>query len=262
MKTLKQAPEPDGERRARAFRLGLWGLLAHWEEVKDEPWLDVLFEYEDRERRRRSLERRVRNARIGRFKPRADFDWSFPQEIDREGIEELFTFDFVREGANAVLLGPNGVGKTTLAKNLAHEGVLGGHTVRFSTASDMLNDLAMQDGPRSLARRLRSYIRPQLLVLDEVGYLSYGSEHADLLFDIVTRRHPDKSTVVTTNKPFSEWNDVFPHSSSVVALVDRLVHKAEIFTIRGESYRLKEAQERSARRKRNRPKASDGGQEA
>ena len=116
----------------------------------------------------------------------------------------------------------------------------------------MLNDLAAQDGPSALSRRLRRYVRPALLVIDEVGYLSYSPQHADLLFDIVNRRNLDRSTVVTTNKAFSEWNEVFPNSSSVVALVDRLVHRSEILEIDGESYRLKEAKERKEEKSRKR----------
>ena len=95
-------------------------------------------------------------------------------------------------------------------------------------------------------------MRPSLLVVDEVGYLSYSPQHADLLFDIVNRRNADRSTVVTTNKPFNEWNEVFPNSSSVVALVDRLVHRSEILEIDGESYRLKEAEERKTARTQRR----------
>lgn len=242
---------PDRDLREHAARLGLHGLIAHWDEVAGEPWLQQLFEIEEGERSRRSLERRVRNAKIGPFKPLCDFDWSWPTKIDREAVAELFRFDFLEEAANVVLIGPNGVGKTTIAQNLAHEALLAGHTVLFASASAMLNDLAAQDGPSALARRLRRYVRPALLVVDEVGYLSYSSQHADLLFDIVNRRNQDRSTVVTTNKPFSEWNDVFPNSSSVVALVDRLVHRSEIVEIDGESYRLKEATERKdARRKK------------
>jgi len=235
----------------RAARLGLHGLVAHWDEVASEPWLQELLEIEEDERGRRSLERRVRTAKIGPFKPMCDFDWSWPRKIESESVAELFRLDFVEEAANVVLIGPNGVGKTTIAQNLAHEALLVGHTVLFASASVMLNDLAAQDGPIALARRLRRYVRPALLVVDEVGYLSYSTQHADLLFDIVNRRNQDRSTVVTTNKPFGEWNDVFPNSSSVVALVDRLVHRSEIVEIDGESYRLKEATERKdARRKK------------
>jgi DNA replication protein DnaC len=201
----------------------------------------------------------LHNAKIRPFKPLVDFDWSWPTKIDREAILDLFRFDFLGESGNVILIGPNGVGKTTIAQNLAHEALIAGHTVLFTSASEMLNDLAAQDGPSALSRRLRRYVRPMLLVVDEVGYLSYSPQHADLLFDIVNRRNQDRSTVVTTNKPFGEWNEVFPNSSSVVALVDRLVHRSEILEIDGESYRLKEAKERKEEKRRKRAARGKGG---
>jgi DNA replication protein DnaC len=235
--------------KVRAARLGLFGVLAHWSEVAQEPWIERILQYEEAERQRRSLERRLHNAKIGRFKPIADFDWQWPKRIDRELIDELFSLDFIEEQGNVVLMGPNGVGKTTIAQNLAYQAVLKGYTVRFITASELLNELAAHDSPTALARRLRCFSRPVLLVIDEVGYLSYDTRHADLLFDIVSRRNGQHSTIVTTNRPFSEWHEVFPNASSVVALIDRLVHKAEIVQIEGESYRLKEAKERAERRR-------------
>jgi len=219
--------------RERVTRLGLHGLVGRWSELCGESWIENLLEIEEKERARRSLERRVRNAKIGRFKPLCDFEWSWPRKIDRELVEDLFRLDFLGEAANVVLIGPNGVGKTTIAQNLAHEALIRGATVRFAPASAMLAELSSADGPSALERRLRRYLRPALLVVDEVGYLSYNAHHADLLFDIVNRRNQEKSTVVTTNKPFAQWNEVFPNSSSVVALVDRLVHRSEIVEIDG-----------------------------
>ncbi len=238
----------------RAARLGLHGLLARWSEYGRAEWVETLLGIEEEERARRSLERRLRNARIGPFKPMADFDWKWPRKIDRELVEDLFRLDFLEERASVVLVGPNGAGKTMIAQNLAHQAVLRGFTVRFTLASAMLGDLIAQEGPGALARRLRRYLRPSLLLIDEVGYLSYDARHADLLFDVVNRRHPDKSTIVTTNKPFGEWNEVFPNSSSVVALVDRLVHRCEIVEIDADSYRLKEASERAQSRRQDRKK--------
>jgi len=252
-KELAQSP------RERAAKLGLYGLLARWDELGEEPWVGHLLEVEEGERACRSLQRRLRNAKIRPFKPLADFDWAWPTKIDREAILDLFRFDFLGESGNVILIGPNGVGKTTIAQNLAHEALIAGHTVLFTSASEMLNDLAAQDGPSALSRRLRRYVRPMLLVVDEVGYLSYSPQHADLLFDIVNRRNQDRSTVVTTNKPFGEWNEVFPNSSSVVALVDRLVHRSEILEIDGDSYRLKEAKERKEEKRRKRAARGKGG---
>jgi len=239
----------------RAKALKLHGLLAHWEEVIDAEWLEPMIRWEEQERARRGLQRRLSNARLGRFKPLADFDWHWPKQCDRQAVEELMQLGFLLEAANAVLVGPNGVGKSTIARNIAHQAVLAGHSVLFTNAAAMLGELAAQDGDNALRRRLALYARPKLLVIDEIGYLSYSNRHADLLFEIVSRRYEEKSTIITTNKPFAEWNQVFPNASCVVSLVDRLVHHAEIIPIEGESYRLKEAKERSEKRRRERAAA-------
>lgn len=248
-------PTPDERLRARARALGLYGLLAGWEDLAHEPAVERLLAAEEGERQRRSLERRVKNARIGRFKPMADFDWAWPATIDRELVKDLFAFTFLEEHENVVLVGPNGVGKTMIAQNLAHQALMRGHTVRFTTTSQMLNELVAQDGPAAMERRLRRYCHPRLLAIDEVGYLSYDSRMADLLFEVVSRRQEGKSMIVTTNRPFAEWKEVFPNASSVVALVDRLVHRSQIVGIQGESYRLKEAKEREAQRAHTRAAA-------
>jgi DNA replication protein DnaC len=245
----------DLQRRVRA--LGLHGLLADWGRYQAAPWVAELVTAEEAERKRRSLERRVKGARIGRFKPMADFDWSWPKSIDRQAVEDLFTFGWadLSEPSNVVLVGPNGIGKTMVSQNLGHQAILRGYTVKFTTASAMLNDLASQDGAKGLQLAIRRYCRPQILVLDEVGYLSYDNRHADLLFEIVTRRYGQKPIVVTTNKAFGEWNEVFPNAACVVTLVDRLVHASEILRIDGDSYRLKEAKERADRKARTRKAA-------
>ena len=242
------------ELKTRAHALKLYGLLAHWEETSDQDWVVRLIEWEETERQARSLQRRLSNARLGQFKSLADFDWQWPKRCDRAALEELMRLGFLGEAGNAVLVGPNGVGKSTLARNIAHQAVIDGHTVLFTTASQMLNELAAQDGDSALRRRLKRYTHPELLVIDEIGYLSYGNRHADLLFEIVSRRYEEKSTVVTTNRPFAEWGEVFPNASCVVSLIDRLVHNAEIINIEGDSYRLKEARERSQQRRQKRAK--------
>jgi len=238
--------------RARAQALRLHGLLAHWPEVAEAEWVAKLLQWEEDERARRSLERRLTDAHIGRFKPLCDFDWKWPKRCDRAAIEAMMTLDFLKESANVVLLGPNGVGKSTLAKNLAHQALIHGHTVLFTTAGQLLGDLAALDSDSALRRRLRHYASPDLLAIDEVGYLSYSNRHADLLFELVSRRYETKSTLVTTNRPFAEWSEVFPNAACVVSLVDRLVHNAEVIAIEGDSYRLKEARERSEQRARQR----------
>lgn len=256
-------PTNTDELRAQAEQLRLHGLLAHWRELMAEPegarrvaqWLG----WELAERGRRSLERRVREAHIGRFKPLADFDWSWPAQIDRAAVEELMTLEFLAEASNVVLVGPNGVGKTMCACNLGYQAILAGHTALFVTAGQLLGDLAALDSDSTLRRRLRHYAAPDILLIDEVGYLSYSNRHADLLFELVSRRYQHKSTVITTNRAFAEWGEVFPNAACVVSLVDRLMHRAEVVRIEGESYRAKEARERAATRARTGAGKSGGG---
>jgi DNA replication protein DnaC len=256
--------DPEDLRR-HAQQLGLFGLLHEWERYRDKPWLAELFEIETRERTRRGLERRLRQAKLGAFKPMADFDWSWPKQIDREHVEDCLALRFLDEKANVVLVGPNGIGKTMIAQNIAYAAVLRGISVLRVNASEMLSDLSRQDTSSALQRRIRLYTSPGLLVLDEVGYLAYDLRAGDLFFEVVSRRHQARPIVLTTNRTFAEWNEVFPNSSCVTALVDRLLHKAEIVKLAGLSYRTKEAEERNLRlaaerekRKTARPKKSGG----
>lgn len=240
---------------ARARALQLHGVVSHWAECAQAPWLAPLLLWEETERARRSLERRLRSAHIGRFKPLADFDWRWPQQCDQAAIAELMTLTFLENATNAIVVGPSGLGKTTIAQNIAHQAVLHGQTVLFTTAGQLLGELASLDSDSALRRRLRHYGAPALLVIDEVGYLSYSNRHADLLFELISRRHEKKSTLITTNKSFAEWSEVFPNAACVVALIDRLVHHAEIIALKGESWRRKEAQERAAGNTRKRKAA-------
>lgn len=232
--------------RSRLRALGLLGLATRVEEIRDEPWLERVIAIETEERQHRGLDRRTKNARLGVFKAMADYDWRWPKQIDRVVVEALFRLRFAEDGTNIVLVGPNGVGKTMIAKNLAHAVIKTGRTVRFTTASSMLNELVAQDGTLALHRAYRRYTSPAVLVIDELGYLAYGNRHADVLFEVVNRRYEmGRPIVVTTNRAFTEWGELFPNATCVVPLVDRLVHHCEIVQIDGESYRLKEARDRS-----------------
>jgi DNA replication protein DnaC len=238
--------------REQAAALRLHGLIEHWAEVMAQPeqasWVAQMLTWEATERGRRSLERRLREAHIGRFKPLADFDWAWPKQIDRAAIEELMTLEFLKDASNVVLVGPNGVGKSMCACNIGYQAVLAGHTALLTTAGQLLGELAALDSDSGLRRKLRQYAAPDVLIIDEVGYLSYSNRHADLLFELVSRRYQHKSTVVTTNRAFADWGEVFPNAACVVSLIDRLMHRAEVVRIDGDSYRAKEAQERQAQR--------------
>jgi hypothetical protein len=148
-------------------------LLAHWTEARDAGWAATLLDWEDHERARRSLERRLQDAsRIGRFKPLADFDWSWPTRCDRAAIDALMALDFLKDADNAVVVGLNGVGKSAIAPNIAHQPVMQGHTALFTSAGQLLGDLAAIDSALALRRRLSQDAAPALLFIDEVGYLS------------------------------------------------------------------------------------------
>src|SRR3984885_11440732 len=190
---------------------------------------------ETEERQRKGVLRRVNGAKLGRYRPLADFDWNWPKKIDRIRIEELFKLSFVAEPANVILVGPSGVGKTMIAKNLAYQAALAGHSTLFVEASEMLEDLEQQDSPRSLKARLTKYTKPSLLCIDEVGYLSYSGRAADLMFQVVSKRYEKGATVISTNVPFRDWPQIFPGAACVVAMLDRLTHRAEILPIEGES---------------------------
>jgi len=238
----------------RAKSLKLIGLIAHWDEVRDLDWVVPLLQWEEDERSKSGLATRLKSSRVGRFKPLANFDWNWPKKIDRQAIEELMNLSFMNEAMNIVLCGPNGVGKSMIAKNIAYQAIIHGQTALFTTAGHLLGDLTAQDGDLALKRKLKFYTTPKLLVIDEVGYLSYSNRYADLLFEIISRRYHEKPTIITTNKPFVEWRDIFPNAACVVSLIDRLVHRSEIINIDAESYRLKEAMEESTKRNASREK--------
>lgn len=204
--------------------------------------LEYMTHVEQADRARRGLLRRTRRARLGRFKAMADFDWNWPTKIDRGAVESALRLDFVGGARNIVLVASQGLGKTMIAQNIAHQAVLAGHTVLFVTAAQMLLDLAAQDSARSLDRRLKHYARVGCLIVDELGYLSYDSRNADLLYQALSLRYEKKSLVLTTNLAFSSWPSIFPSATSATALIDRIVHHADVIKIDGESYRRREAE--------------------
>jgi DNA replication protein DnaC len=212
--------------------------------------VEYVVQKELEERGKKTTESRLKAARLGRYKPHADFDWNWPRKIPRSQIEQLFNLDFVEEPANVFFISSAGLGKTMLAKNLAYQAILAGHTARFVEAGDLLSDLGSQETPRALKRTMAKYLRPKLLVLDELGYLSYSARSADLIFQIINQRYEKSATIVTTNKPFKEWDTVFPGSGCVTALIDRATHHAEIIVLEGDSYRRYEASKRKKHQKR------------
>lgn len=229
--------------KQRAKALKLYGLLSHWDEIHSESWIEQVIEWEETARIQRSLERRRSGAHIERFKSLADFDWGWPTQCDREVIDGWMRLNFINDSINPILCGPNGIGKTMIACNVAHEALMRGYTVHFTTASVMLNGLARLDSDTLLRQRIKYYTHPALLIIDGIGILSYTNRHADLLFEIINNRYEKKSTMITTTKSFMEWRDIFPNATSVVSIIDRLLHHSAIVNLEGQSYRLKESKD-------------------
>lgn len=203
--------------------------------------LEHIVDIEEQERSRRGLERRLRLSKLGHFKPATDFDWTWPERINADAVHAALGLDFLREGKNVVLVGAQGLGKTMIAKNIVHAAVVAGYSAIFITAADLLLDLASQESARALARRMKHYTRVACLCIDEIGYLEYEQRAADLLFQLVSKRYESKPLVLTTNKSFSEWSTIFPGAACATALVDRVVHHADVILVEGKSYRLRES---------------------
>ncbi len=235
----------------KATAAGLHDLIARATKSRWSPQLllEELARTEIRDRSDRSLQQRLHRSRTGRFRPMADFNWNWPTQIDRSTIERALTLDFIPDARNLILMGTNGLGKTMIAKNIAHAAVHAGYTVMFRTAPELLADLHC-DSPQQFRRKLNHYARPSLLCIDEVGYLSYDSSAADLLYEIVNRRYERRSILITTNKAFKDWNTVFPNATSIATLLDRLTHHADITLIEGQSYRVRESEMENAARKK------------
>ena len=237
----------------RASEEAVHGLLEHAQKARLSPpvLLEKLVDIEVRERDARNLARRTRAATLGTFKTMDQFDWAHPKKIDRALVERLLALGFVGAdpAENVLLRGPAGVGKTTIAQNLGLAALEAGYTVRFSTLPAALADLLRQESIPATERRMKRYTSPDLLILDELGYVPCDSRAADLFFNIISRRHGQRSVVITTNLPFKTWGDVFPDAACLGALVDRFAEHCHIVDIDADSYRQRNA--KTARRKRS-----------
>ena len=210
----------------------------HWDHVE---YLRRLIEGEYTQRRQRVIERRLKAARFPVLKTLEQFHWDWPKKINRLQVQNLFRLEFVAQKANAVFLGNVGLGKTHLAIALGYAACQEGYSVRFADAISVINDLSAAQKRGLLKRQLKKYLAPELLLLDELGYLPIDQHGADLLFQVISQRYERGSIVLTTNKPFKQWASVFNNDSTIAsAVLDRLLHHAETVVIEGNSYRMKD----------------------
>ncbi len=210
---------------------------------KDLTYTDFLVDLLDAElaaRRDRYITARTRLAHLPFQKTLDQFDFSFQPSIDERQVKELAALSFVHEAANVILLGPPGVGKTHLAVALGIEAIRHGVGVYFVTAHTLVEDLRRAYADNRLERRMRVYLAPRVLIIDEVGYLPFDSVGATMLFQLVTARYERGSIVLTSNKGFGEWGEIFGDTVVATAILDRLLHHSHIINIRGESWRLRE----------------------
>ena len=190
----------------------------------------------------RATKRRITTARFPQIKTLEQFNWSWPKKINRLQVKNLFRLKFIEQKSNVNFLGGVGLGKTHLATALGYQACLKGHTGLFCSAVDAMNTLAAAQSAGRLKQELRKYHKPALIILDELGYLPIDKTGADLLFQIISHRYEKGSLLITTNRVFTEWPEIFNNDSTLTAaLLDRLLHHTETVVIEGKSYRMKDA---------------------
>jgi DNA replication protein DnaC len=236
--------------RSQLVSLRLSHLLERFEPLAQqaggEQWSHVdylaqLIEGEAHAREDRSIQRRVGLARFPVVKTLDLFEWSWPTKINRPQIQNLFRLRFIEDKGNVIFIANVGLGKSHLAIALAHTACLRGYSVLFTTAVDIINSLSAAQAQGSLKRELRKYLQPRLLVVDELGYLPIDKHGADLLFQIISERYERGALIITSNRAYKHWPEIFNHDSTLTsALLDRLLHHAETVLIEGKSYRMKE----------------------
>lgn len=203
-------------------------------------YLSALVRGEAAARLDRSIARKIRLARFPVIKTLEQFRWSWPTLINRAAVQNLFRLNFIEEKSNVIFLAGVGLGKTHLATALGYEACLRGNSVLFTTAIDVINTLSAAQHANRLKTELKKYLSPSILILDELGYLPIDKHGADLLFQVISLRYEQGSIIITSNRAYKHWPQLFNNDSTLTsALLDRLLHHAETILIEGKSYRMK-----------------------
>ena len=211
------------------------------ESLSHADYLTRLTEGELNLRRDKATVRRIKSARFPVVKTLDQFSWSWPKKINRMAVQNLFRLQFMENHSNVIMLGTVGLGKTHIATALGYTACLAGKSVLFATAVDTINTLAAAQAASRLKAELKKYLAPSLLILDELGYLPIDKHGADLLFQVISQRYERGSTVITSNRVYKQWPEIFNNDSTLTsAILDRLLHHAETVVIEGKSYRMKD----------------------
>jgi len=203
-------------------------------------FLELLLEDEENNRRENSYKKRYSRAKLPYQKRIEDFDFSFQPSIDRRVINDFATCQFIGQKKNIIFLGEPGVGKSHLSVAIAIKALLKGHRVLFTQVSEMLQALHQSKADNSYYKKLDYYIKPELLVLDELGFKKIPNYSADDFFEVISKRYEKGSVIITTNKSFEEWGDIFADNILASAIIDRVVHHSTVIKVNGKSYRTKD----------------------
>ena len=204
--------------------------------------IDHLFELELQLRKKNRIERCFKQSKLYEKTTIDQFDFTFhgSRKNQKSRIVNLIDLEFIKHRKDIILIGNPGVGKSLLAKCMAYAATQAGIKVLFTTAMDMINHLISAEADHSLLKKLQYYQSQELLVIDEIGYLSLGTQGSNLFFQVISTRHERKSTVITTNRPFAQWGEIFDNTTVATAIADRLVYNSEILILEGPSYRKRE----------------------
>ena len=250
MSQNKDSPKANDELRQQLGYLKLQYIQEHFEELARQAgqnqwshldFLTKLIDGQTSQRLDRATQRRIQQARFPVIKTLEQFDFNWPSKINRAQVQNLFRLKFVEEKANVIFIGGVGLGKSHLGIALGYAACLAGHSVLFATAIDIINTLSAAQNTGRLASEQRKYLRPSVLVVDELGYLPIDKHGADLLFQIISQRYERGATVLTTNKAYKNWPGIFNNDSTLTsAILDRVLHHSDTVVIEGKSYRMKD----------------------
>jgi len=234
-----------------ARQLRLSGLLSTLEtrlqeaashQLPHEQFLELLLQDEVNVRAQRMVERRKKAAAFREVKPLEEFDWQFNPSIKRTQVYELATGNFIRQNRDVLLLGPPGVGKSCLAQAIGYSAIRAGFQVLYCSVFDLVRELQADASPAEAQRTLHRYLKPDLLAIDDFGMKHFPAKSAESLLEIVVRRHQNRSTLMTSNRPIEEWGQLLGDVPAATAILDRFLQQAEVLPITGRSYRMRNLQ--------------------